>query len=57
MTRAEGCFLRDLWTAACLPLVIGENDTTYVKIPTLENRVIVQNQGVQLSDKRTLSAS
>lgn len=57
MTRAEGCFLRDLWTTACLPLVTGENDTTYVKIPTLGNRVIVQNQGVQLSDKRTLSAS
>lgn len=57
MTRAEGCFLRDLWTTACLLLVIGENDTTYVKIPTLGNRVIVQNQGVQLSDKRTLSAS
>lgn len=29
MTKADGCFLRDLWTAACLPLVIGENDTTY----------------------------
>lgn len=29
MTKAEGCFLRDLWTAAYLPLVIGENDTTY----------------------------